>query len=193
MSSFSQKKPRNINEAFRVLFFLTPFIFLLFLAFLQVLNLTLIKGEDFKTQADSNRIYQSKIYPKRGFIYDKNNILLAENVIQQDLKITLEYVEEIDFILLKISKLLNIDYEQLESDFYLRSSKKNPLPARTSDVGGKQKVSSGSEISIHQLEKQLKYLKARKEILAQIKGLESQVNLFKKKLEILKLEFETGN
>jgi penicillin-binding protein 2 len=127
MSSFSQKKPRNINEAFRVLFFLTPFIFLLFLAFLQVLNLTLIKGEDFKTQADSNRIYQSKIYPKRGFIYDKNNILLAENVIQQDLKITLEYVEEIDFILLKISKLLNIDYEQLESDFYLRSSKKNPL------------------------------------------------------------------
>ena len=127
MSSFSQKKPRNINEVFRVLFFLTPFIFLLFLAFLQVLNLTLIKGEDFKTQADSNRIYQSKIYPKRGFIYDKNNILLAENVIQQDLKITLEYVEEIDFILLKISKLLNIDYEQLESDFYLRSSKKNPL------------------------------------------------------------------
>ena len=127
MSSFSQKKPRNINEAFRVLFFLTPFIFLLFLAFLQVLNLMLIKGEDFKTQADSNRIYQSKIYPKRGFIYDKNNILLAENVIQQDLKITLEYVEEIDFILLKISKLLNIDYEQLESDFYLRSSKKNPL------------------------------------------------------------------
>tara|TARA_B110000305_G_scaffold240985_1_gene313326 strand:- start:444 stop:2255 length:1812 start_codon:yes stop_codon:yes gene_type:complete len=127
MSSFSQKKPRNINEVFRVLFFLTPFIFLLFLAFLQVLNLMLIKGEDFKTQADSNRIYQSKIYPKRGFIYDKNNILLAENVIQQDLKITLEYVEEIDFILLKISKLLNIDYEQLESDFYLRSSKKNPL------------------------------------------------------------------
>lgn len=127
MSSFSQKKPRNINEALRILFFLTPFIFLLFLAFLQVLNLTLIKGEDFKTQADSNRIYQSKIYPKRGFIYDKNNILLAENVIQQDLKITLEYVEEIDFILLKISKLLNIDYEQLESNFYLRSSKKKPL------------------------------------------------------------------
>ena len=103
MSSFSQKKPRNINEASRVLFFLSPFIFLLILAFIQVLNLTLIKGENFRTQADSNRIYQSKIYPKRGFIYDKNNILLAENVIQQDLKVTLGYVEEIDLILSNLS------------------------------------------------------------------------------------------
>jgi penicillin-binding protein 2 len=127
MRSFSQKKPRNINEASRVLFFLSPFIFLLILAFIQVLNLTLIKGENFRTQADSNRIYQSKIYPKRGFIYDKNNILLAENIVQQDLKVTLRYVDEIGLILSNISKLLNIDFEQLESNFYLRSSKKNPL------------------------------------------------------------------
>jgi hypothetical protein len=74
-----------------------------------------------------------------------------------------------------------------------RSSNKMPLPTSKSDVGDKQKVSSGSETSIDQLEKQLKYLKARKALLGQIKELESQVNLLQKKLEILKLEFETDN
>ncbi|MFL2754032.1 MAG: penicillin-binding protein 2 [Gammaproteobacteria bacterium] len=127
MSSFLNKKPKNINEVSRIIIFLSPFAILLIFALVQIINLTLIKGEDFKTQADSNRIYQSKIYPKRGFIFDTNNILLAENIIQQDLKITLEYVEEIDLILTKISNVLDIDYKILEKNFFLRFSKDNPL------------------------------------------------------------------
>ena len=85
MSLFKKKK--ESNEVFRIIVFLSPFIFLLFFAFLQILNLSYFKADDFKTLSESNRLYQSKIYPQRGFIYDSNDILLVENNIQQDLQI----------------------------------------------------------------------------------------------------------
>ena len=39
----------------------------------------------------------------------------------------------------------------------------------------------------------LEYLKAQKVIFVQIQGLKNKLKLLQKKLEILKLEFETGN
>ena len=54
-------------------------------------------------------------------------------------------------------------------------------------------ISSNEENDIEKLDKKLKYLKARRVILDQIKGLENKLKLLQKKLEILKLEFETGN
>ena len=120
MSLFESKK--DSNEVFRIIVFLSPFIFLLFSAFLQILNLSYFKAEDFKTQSESNRLYQSKIFPQRGFIYDSNNILLVENNIQQDLQINPNIIENPSFFLKQISDLLELNYSKIESDFFIRAT-----------------------------------------------------------------------
>ena len=113
MSLFESKK--DSNEVFRIIVFLSPFIFLLFSAFLQILNLSYFQADDFKTQSESNRLYQSKIFPQRGFIYDSNNILLVENNIQQDLQINPNIIENPSFFLKQISDLLELNYSKIES------------------------------------------------------------------------------
>ena len=123
MSLFESKK--DSNEVFRIIVFLSPFIFLLFSAFLQILNLSYFKADDFKTQSESNRLYQSKIFPQRGFIYDSNNILLVENNIQQDLQINPSIIENPSFFLKQISDLLELNYSKIESDFFIRATGKN--------------------------------------------------------------------
>ena len=60
-------------------------------------------------------------------------------------------------------------------------------------IGTKSRqVLSHEKNSIEALERKVKYLKARKVVLDQIKELETKLKLFQTKLKILKLEFETG-
>ena len=110
MSIFKKKK--ESNEVFRIIIFLSPFIFLLFFAFLQILNLSYFKADDFKTLSESNRLYQSKIYPQRGFIYDSNNILLVENNIQQDLQINPNLIDDPKALLKQIAELLELNFKK---------------------------------------------------------------------------------
>ena len=124
MSLFESKK--DSNEVFRIIVFLSPFIFLLFSAFLQILNLSYFKADDFKTQSESNRLYQSKIFPQRGFIYDSNDVLLVENNIQQDLEINPSFIENPRIFLKQISDLLELNLNKIESDFYIRATGKSP-------------------------------------------------------------------
>ena len=123
MSAFDNKRDSNLVS--RIIIFLSPFLILLFFAFIQILNLSYFQAEDFKTQSESNRLYQSKIAPQRGFIFDSNNILLVENNIQQDLEINPNFIENPTIFLRQISDLLEIDFNQIESDFYIRSTGKN--------------------------------------------------------------------
>ena len=123
MPAFDNKRDSNLVS--RIIIFLSPFLILLFFAFIQILNLSYFQAEDFKTQSESNRLYQSKIAPQRGFIFDSNNILLVENNIQQDLEINPNFIENPTIFLRQISDLLEIDFNQIESDFYIRSTGKN--------------------------------------------------------------------
>ena len=52
-----------------------------------------------------------------SFIFDSNNILLVENNIQQDLEINPNFIENPTIFLRQISDLLEIDFNQIESDF----------------------------------------------------------------------------
>lgn len=122
--SISENKKAS-NEAFRIIIFISPFVILFFFAFLQILNLSYFQADDFKTQSESNRLYQSKIFPQRGFIFDSNNILLVENNIQQDLQINPNLIENPNIFFKQISDLLELDYKKIESDFYIRATEKN--------------------------------------------------------------------
>ena len=123
MSIFENKK--DSIETYRIIVFLSPFLILLFFAFLQILNLSYFNSDIYKTQSDSNRLYQSKIAPQRGFIYDTKNTLLVENNIQQDLEINPSFIENPRVFLKQISDLLDLNFEKIESDFYVRATGKS--------------------------------------------------------------------
>ena len=124
MSIFDNKK--DSNETYRIIIFLSPFLILLFLAFLQILNLSYFNSDTFKTQSESNRLYQSKIIPQRGFIFDSKNTLLVENNIQQDLEINPSFIENPRIFLKQIADLLELNLNKIESDFYIRATGKSP-------------------------------------------------------------------
>ena len=124
MSIFDNKK--DSNETYRIIIFLSPFLILLFLAFLQILNLSYFNSDKFKTQSESNRLYQSKIIPQRGFIFDSKNTLLVENNIQQDLEINPSFIENPRIFLKQIADLLELNLNKIESDFYIRATGKSP-------------------------------------------------------------------
>ena len=124
MSIFDNKK--DSNETYRIIIFLSPFLILLFLAFLQILNLSYFNSDSFKTQSESNRLYQSKIIPQRGFIFDSKNTLLVENNIQQDLEINPSFIENPRIFLKQIADLLELNLNKIESDFYIRATGKSP-------------------------------------------------------------------
>ena len=123
MSVFENKK--DSIETYRIIVFLSPFLILLFFAFLQILNLSYFNSNIYKTQSDSNRLYQSKIAPQRGFIFDTKNTLLVENNIQQDLEINPSFIENPRVFLKQISDLLDLNFEKIESDFYVRATGKS--------------------------------------------------------------------
>ena len=123
MSIFENKK--DSIETYRIIVFLSPFLILLFFAFLQILNLSYFNSNIYKTQSDSNRLYQSKIAPQRGFIFDTKNTLLVEINIQQDLEINPSFIENPRVFLKQISDLLDLNFEKIESDFYVRATGKS--------------------------------------------------------------------
>ena len=57
------------------------------LVYLQVLN-----HERFTTLADGNRIRVQPLPPTRGFIFDRNGVLLAENLASYHLEVTPDVV-----------------------------------------------------------------------------------------------------
>ncbi len=123
MNNFSRERFKTGEEYSRALFFLSPFILLFSISLFQVLNLTLFQGDKYQTIAESNRIYQKPISPVRGFIYDRNGTLLAENIVQRDLYVTPAYIEDSAETILKLSNLLDVPYELLDENFS-RSVKK---------------------------------------------------------------------
>ena len=64
------------------------------LAYLQISN-----HSHYSTLSNDNRVNLSAIPPNRGLIYDRNGIVLAENLPSYRLEITPEQVEDMDKLL----------------------------------------------------------------------------------------------
>ncbi len=90
------------NAAESELFFHRALVVLLavFLALLAVAGrlvyLQVVNHDRFTTLADSNRIRLQPLPPTRGFIFDRNGVLLADNLASYHLEITREQVKDLD-------------------------------------------------------------------------------------------------
>lgn len=81
---------------------------------LRMYQLQVLEYEKHATQSDQNRIQVQPIAPTRGLIYDRNGILLAENVPVFSLTLVRERVEDMDATLDLLHRLIGITDEERE-------------------------------------------------------------------------------
>lgn len=95
--------------------FLLAFFSLIGLALLgRYFSLQVINYQKFVTESNNNRIYTLPLAPRRGLIYDRNGVLLAENQPSYSLLITKERVNNLDELLIDLQQLFDIDDKNVE-------------------------------------------------------------------------------
>ena len=77
-------------------------------------HLQVEKAESFRLVADENRINVRLISNQRGEIYDRNGVKLAENEASYRVTMVAEDAGDIDLILERLSKLINLSTEDIE-------------------------------------------------------------------------------
>jgi len=76
--------------------------------FSRLLYLQVIAHEHYRTLSEDNRVKLQPIPPNRGLIYDRNGILLAENLPSYRLEITPEQIDDMDVTLNELGKIIEI-------------------------------------------------------------------------------------
>ena len=74
----------------------------------RLVHLQVLAHEHYITMSDDNRIKILPLPPNRGLIFDRNGLILADNLPSYRLEITLEQIHDIDATLDALSKLVNI-------------------------------------------------------------------------------------
>ena len=82
--------------------------------------------EDYTTQSDRNRIHRQTVPATRGLIFDRNNVLLAENIPSYSLIIIRERVTDLDNTISELAKLVDISDRQIKK-FKTRSRRRHPF------------------------------------------------------------------
>ncbi|MBU0539764.1 MAG: penicillin-binding protein 2, partial [Gammaproteobacteria bacterium] len=82
----------------------------------------------YKTQSDRNRIQLLPIAPKRGLIFDRNGLLLAENIPSYTLTVVKERVQSLDDTLAVINEIIPLSDDDIEQ-FRKRLSRRRPYEA----------------------------------------------------------------
>lgn len=80
---------------------------------MRLINLQVINHEHFTTLSQDNRVKVLPLPPTRGLIYDRNGLILAQNVPTFSLEVTPERVTEMDQTLEALGKIVAIE----DSDF----------------------------------------------------------------------------
>ncbi|MGD8378983.1 MAG: penicillin-binding protein 2 [Gammaproteobacteria bacterium] len=98
------------------------------LVFLQVVNY-----DHFATLSEGNRLRLEPVAPTRGLIYDRNGVLLAENVPTYQLEITPEQVPDMAGTLKRLGRIINLKPSDLDRFHQLLGSQRRfqPVPLRT--------------------------------------------------------------
>ena len=96
------------------LIFIQSLILLLFVTFvLRFWYLQIHKGDEFALRASNNRLHHKLIYAPRGFLQDRNGVLLAENQPAFALILNQQECQDITATISQVSSLTGIPTESL--------------------------------------------------------------------------------
>jgi len=102
----------NISRG-RLIFILIFFILLLVALFGRMFYWQVIRAEELSQKAYSQQTKNSIISPKRGTIYDRNNVVLASSVTVETISVTPKNIKDKDKerVALGLATILNLDYD----------------------------------------------------------------------------------
>jgi penicillin-binding protein 2 len=94
--------------------------------------LQIVQHEALSARADQNRIKLRPLVPARGRIYDRNGMLLADNVPAYRLELVPEQVRDIDATLAGLGAILPLDEDEIARFHDLRRSRRgfHPIPLK---------------------------------------------------------------
>jgi penicillin-binding protein 2 len=111
--------------------------FLLILLLSRLVFLQITNQKHYSTLSDNNRVSIRPIAPTRGLIFDRNGILLAQNLPSFTLKIIPEHADNLNKTLNTLSQLISISKEDLKRFHKSRRKKRRfegvPLRFRLND------------------------------------------------------------
>jgi penicillin-binding protein 2 len=84
--------------------------------------------ETYRTQSDRNRIQLQPLPPKRGLIYDRNGVLLADNRPSYILSVVREQVPDLEATLTELQALVPVSDNDLEK-FHKKLQRRRPYEA----------------------------------------------------------------
>jgi len=91
-------------------------------------SLQITEYETYRTQSERNRVQLQPLPPKRGLIFDRNGILLADNTPSFILSVVKERVGDLDATLAELQTLVPISESDLEK-FHEKLQRRRPYEA----------------------------------------------------------------
>ena len=113
------QQEKNIFRG-RIFFAVGIVTFFLLLLVARYAYLQIFHYEEFSEAADKNRIRLQPIAPARGYIYDRNGILLADNYPVFTATLSKADIEDIDDTIKRLTPIINLSEEDIER-FYSRA------------------------------------------------------------------------
>lgn len=77
-------------------------------------DLQINQYEKYRTESDRNRVQLQPLPPRRGLIYDRNGVVLADNAPSYSLTITKEKVKDLNKTLALVRSLISIDDDDID-------------------------------------------------------------------------------
>lgn len=98
---------------------------------LRLWHLQIREGPYYRDLSENNRTRSVILEPARGLIFDRNGVLLANNVPSFSLYVTLEDVKDRDGLVERLTSLLGLDPDFIRKKLSVKGSK--PLPRKIKD------------------------------------------------------------
>ncbi len=131
-SSFKDHARESRTLTSRALIAAAIVVALLATLVLRLAHLQITNHSHFTTLSHENRVKLLPLPPTRGLIYDRNGVILAQNLPTHSLEITPEQVKDIDQTLAELAEIITISEENLKRFHRLRRQKRrfDSIPIR---------------------------------------------------------------
>jgi len=108
-------------------------IVLMLVLITRLVNLQVIEHDTYTVLSDKNRVHIAALPPTRGLIFDRNGVLLAQNLPSYSLQIVPEQVDDVDATIERLRRLIAISEDDVERfrKRYKRSRRFKPITLRT--------------------------------------------------------------
>ncbi len=107
----------------RIVLALAICIFLSLVIVARLIYLQVIGHEHFDTLSHDNRVNIVPVPPTRGLIYDRNGVLLAQNIPTFNIEVIPEQVKDLDETLQELSSILTLTDEDIQRFHKIRKQK----------------------------------------------------------------------